>query len=176
MKIFIKKFCLIFSNCPKLLPFALSLIFLHCGDFQNEIREARALEIQNRKAEALYIYENIIARAPDNSIANKRLGNILSENTASLSSAIYHLEKGQEADPDNETLIKLFDLYIVTNDYKKAALTAAAAKNENIRQKLAHYQQCITARSRVSWKFVSESEMDENLKNSRKICLKIHSN
>ncbi|MCE9499658.1 MAG: hypothetical protein K8R21_04040 [Leptospira sp.] len=106
------------------LPTALLLIiglgFSGCAEEKSITEEAFIKEKEGKKSEALYLYSLALKKNPNYPAANKRLGMILSESGDSVGVAIFHLEKTREfAASDEETDLKLFDLYILTEDFVK---------------------------------------------------------
>jgi len=91
-----------------------------CSEERAITDDAFQKELMGRKSEALYLYGKALKKNPNYPPANKRVGMILAESEDSIGVAIHHLEKTREfASSDEETDLKLFDLYILTEDFTK---------------------------------------------------------
>ncbi|NUM42173.1 MAG: hypothetical protein HUU45_11155 [Leptospiraceae bacterium] len=99
----------------------ITFLFLHCTDEKILTEKAFEKEKIGKKTEALYEYSLILKKYPNSPFVHKRLGILLAETPLSFGVAIYHLKIAKKTLlEDNEIKLKLFDLYLIVDEWKRA--------------------------------------------------------
>ncbi len=107
----------------KIIIILLTLFFVHCSKEVQYTKQALAFEKENKKTEAIYYYTLAFNENKNYTLANQRLGILLSESVHSQDIALFHLRNARESDPGNlEINLQYYDLLLINNEIETVNL------------------------------------------------------
>lgn len=103
--------------------FLLSLFFAFCSKEVQYTKQGLIFEQENKKTEAIYYYTLAFNENKNYTLANQRLGILLSESVHSQDIALFHLRAARESDRGNlEINLQYYDLLLINDEIDNANL------------------------------------------------------
>lgn len=165
----------------------LILLLYSCNRDQAFIEKGFEKESEGKIAEALHLYNQALKVNSTNTIANERMGFLLSESQFSIIPAMYHLELARNSDSENLKVgLKLVDLTLFVSDFSKSrriqkeiSLYLTNAENDT----LSYVTHCLETKDekerKKSFDVLSNTELSTNAKyiyRSLALCYELNGN
>jgi len=162
-------------------------LFYSCNRDQAYIEKGLEKESEGKIAEALHLYNQALKVNSTNSIANERMGFLLSESQFSIIPAMFHLEQARNSDSENLKVgLKLIDLTLFVSDFSKSRriqkeISLYLTNSEN--DTLSYVTLCLETNDekerKKSFDYLSSTELSINIKyiyRSLALCYELNGN